>query len=130
MTEDALNLMVSELIEDDGQGSRTSSASGNRRRLPDGAIPQQLLSGVNVNSHTNSLTKNVAMNDLSQGIASNIPIPNNPPTTVLAPGPAASPASLDVWFYCDPQGSVQGPFNTVMGTIYVVFHHIDGILLN
>lgn len=120
MTEESLNL-VSKLIEDDGSGSRASSlgAGGHGLRLQ-GVIPQQLLSGgVSVNPNANILTNNVSMNDLprNQGIVPNVPVPNIP-QTVLAPGPAASSASFDVWFYRDPQGSVQGPFNTVSNHFY------------
>jgi len=129
MTEEAFNL-VSKLIEEDGVANsrHVGNPSGQTAaiRMQSGPIPshhQMLQAGA-------ALPNNVAglsLNDLSRGgagnqsnsvSANNLPVSTSTvpiviPAAVNPPVVSPAPHVTEVWFYRDPQGSVQGPFNTM-----------------
>jgi hypothetical protein len=134
MTEEAMNL-VSKLIEEDGSGSRRGSP-GKLQGQRAGVMPhpqhpqqqQQHLGAVNADPANNA---SINVNDLSRSNnPSSMVHPNqNIPPPQVRP-PSASPASMDVWFYRDPQGSVQGPFSThEMGLWYSQGYFLGSLLL-
>ncbi|OXA51693.1 GRB10-interacting GYF protein 2 [Folsomia candida] len=123
MTEEAMNL-VSKLIEEDTLASRRlRGPSGNNAMSQQ---QQQLLASLSVAETLSSSGGNKQQqqqsshNDLSRSgpgggghhPSQNIPSQNTT-TNVTVHQPASSPSgSMEVWFYRDPQGSVQGPFST------------------
>lgn len=131
MTEEAMNL-VSKLIEEDTLASRRlRGPSGNNAMSQQ---QQQLLASLSVAETLSSSGGNKQQqqqsshNDLSRSgpgggghhPSQNIPSQNTT-TNVTVHQPASSPSgSMEVWFYRDPQGSVQGPFSTheVITTVY------------
>lgn len=126
MTEEAMNL-VSKLIEEDASGSRRVIPGGlisqGIRGQGSSAIPQQRVVGIQ--PETSNL-----VNDLSR--TSNIPVSvshgaPNIPQNVLPP--AVSPSSMEVWYYRDPQGSVQGPFSNPEMALWCSQGYFSGSLL-
>ncbi|OXA59526.1 GRB10-interacting GYF protein 2 [Folsomia candida] len=126
MTEEAMNL-VSKLIEEDTLASRRlCGPSGNNAMSQQ---QQQLLASLSVEETLSSSgggggnkqqQQQSSHNDLSRSgpgrgghhPSQNIPSQNTT-TNVTVHQPASSPSgSMEVWFYRDPQGSVQGPFST------------------
>lgn len=111
MTEEAMNL-VSKLIEEDQMsGSRVSSSSGhsNKASSNNSASSQGLIGGVGGRGG-DSVNNKVALG--LDELAANPALLKNIPVSGVGPGVVNHTASMDVWLYRDPQGSVQGPFPT------------------
>jgi len=98
MTEEAVNL-VAKLIEEDMVGVRGPSSLRSNSNKASSSSSSAAASG---NSNVN--VGNLGLDDLGANAAmlKNIPVS----------GAVNHAASVDVWLYRDPQGSVQGPFPT------------------
>lgn len=132
MTEEAMNL-VSKLIEEDGHGGRRlggalgsmtqlqqqailasiSASQGNKMPPNDLSRSHSLPAGGGSSNQTHP-SQNIPPSNSSHTQQHHAPSSNSshPQQHHAPPSPVLSPASFDVWFYRDPQGSVQGPFTT------------------
>lgn len=103
--------LVSKLIEEDVSGSRGSSTSGHghSNKVSSNPSSQNMIGGVTGGSVTG--VNNNATLTLDE-IATNPTLMKSIPVSGVVPGVVNNTATMDVWLYRDPQGSVQGPFPT------------------
>jgi hypothetical protein len=145
MTEEAFNL-VSKLIEEEGVGSSRLGGVGPGvvgLRMPVSAVPahhhphqrmHEQSGGIVLNlsdlsrNATGSSSVNINAN-LPNVSVSNSSVPIAIPPLVPPPVVSPAPSSPDVWFYRDPQGSVQGPFTTQEMGLWYTQGYFSGKLL-